>query len=107
MVKTGEVSTGYSGTGENFCGKFVNVEGKVTAIGSQVTVFPVDRQSDAFAVSDESGAAANIIGNAKYPMPRVGDRVRVGAAVRCETIAPAPLRLDAYTLMEVSRRSIE
>jgi len=106
VVKTQEVSGGYNGTGENFCGKVVNVEGKVTAVGSQATVFPVDRQSDAFAVSDESGGTANIIGNAKYPRPRVGDRVRVGAAVRCETIALAPFRLDAYTLMEVSRRSI-
>lgn len=125
VVKTSEVSGGYNpraGIGENLCGKVVNVEGDVIATGLRLvdSFSEVYLEHPGFAVSDGSQeasakeykktavlspqdrvdfASAKIVGH--YPLPRVGDRLRVSVVVRCD---PLEFSYFRYTLLEVSRR---
>jgi hypothetical protein len=113
VVKAADVAIG-GGAQENLCDQVVNVEGEITEVGSQVPIFlDVDpgQQARAFALVDESSKlpngsslAVDVIGNKRYPLPRIGERLRVGGLVRCVTsIGPGKFG----TLLEVSRRPLQ
>ena len=107
LVNAADVAIG-GAAGENLCGNVVNVEGEVVAVGSQVTLlFGADsqQQASAFELSDGSGSTANVVGDIRYSLPRLGERIRVGGLVRCESAGPPPINFG--TLMETSRRPLQ
>jgi hypothetical protein len=131
VVSTESVSGGYDPRfqrGENFCGKVVNVQGEVIATDPKlIPVIPNEPGHSVFALTDGSGeasareyrktpylslqdridlTAAKIVASQHYPPPHVGEHIKVGVIVKCDSLLPGDPSVT-YTLTEISRRSLQ
>lgn len=99
-------------SGENLCGKVVNVEGVVIDVGRHAVhagLYPSGPDTDRRAVIISSDGdpfdGAQVLGASKLPLPKVKERLHVNAVVKCT--APVTPGSYVYTLFEFSRRTVQ